>query len=380
MSNIPQRFPKSGILSLTSEPVRYDLAESVGPDLNLGSLMGEDLDLNDLALSYGTAPGNGLLRQMIAARHDVPADQVVTMVGGMQTLFLAAFILCEPGDEAVIASPVFPNARSVLQSVGAVVKDLLFTFDEGYRLKEDRLRTVLTPKTKLISLATPQNPSGVAITEDEVRSVLSAMGEICPNAVLLLDETYREAVYGQNDVLKSLVTLDRRIVSCASLSKCHGAPGIRMGWAITQNEALREQFVLGKFNTVIANSLVDDALAIRVLEKQDAIVGERRRHLQAGLDKSIRFFKEHSDLIEWILPDAGALCVGRLRQSAFDEASVAQFYAEMPKVDLRVGPGSWFGEDDQVFRLGFGLLSMEDYEEGLNRLSRTLRSVAKIAA
>src|SRR5262249_55250149 len=96
MSRVPSRFPRNDIISLTSESVRYDLAESVGPDLRLGALLGSGgaRNLMDLDLSYGPADGNPHLRQLIAARHDVDADNVVITAGGMQALFLIAYILC----------------------------------------------------------------------------------------------------------------------------------------------------------------------------------------------------------------------------------------------------------------------------------------------
>src|SRR5205823_8155660 len=134
------------------------------------------------------------------------------------------------------------------------------------------LQALLSPRTKLVSLASPQNPSGVAILAQTLRRVLAIMQEACPEAYLLVDETYREAAYGDDETAASVVELGPRIVSVASLSKCHGAPGLRLGWAITRDKALREQLVLGKFNTVISCSPVDEALALRVLASREPIL------------------------------------------------------------------------------------------------------------
>src|SRR3954453_14189656 len=197
MPHVPNRFPHNDIMSLTSQPVRYDLAESVGPDLQLGQLFanGFGAELKDLALAYRPTDGDAALRQLIGARHGVSADDVVTTVGSMQALFLVAFILSEPGAAAVIARPVFPNARNALEAVRMAITELPMRFDEGYRLDVDCLRALLTPQTRLVSLASPQNPSGIALTADEVQRALSCMDDICPDAFLLVDETYREAVY-----------------------------------------------------------------------------------------------------------------------------------------------------------------------------------------
>lgn len=381
MTVVPNRFPYNDILSLTADEVRYDLAESVGPDLVVNELLpAADAAFGDVKLSYGTAAGNPLLRGYIAARHGTDADHVVTMVGGMQALFLTAFIVCEAGDDVVVGMPVFPNARSVLQSVGANIVELPFDFDDGYRLDNERLRAALTPGTKLVSLAAPQNPSGVDLTADEVSGVLSAVDAVCPDAFVLIDETYREAVYGNAAARGSFVSMDERIVSCASLSKCHGAPGLRTGWAITRHGGLREQLVLGKFNTVISSSLADDALAIRVFQCRERIIARRRTQLREGLGKTRRLVDDHGGLIEWVTPDAGALCCIRLRPAAFDDAAVDRFYRELAARDVRVGRGPWFGEAPRVFRLGFGFLSMADLDEALRRLSAALKVAATVAA
>jgi aspartate/methionine/tyrosine aminotransferase len=382
MTRVPSRFPRNDIISLTSESVRYDLAESVGPDLRLGALLSSGIvaTLMDLDLAYGTAAGSPSLRQLIASRHGVDGDDVVVTAGGMQALFLLAFIVCGAGDDAVIGSPVFPNSRTVLQAVGANVLELPIMFDEGYRLNIERLESALTPRTRLVSLASPQNPSGVALEEAEVRSALACIERICPQAFLLVDETYREAVYGGNALRDSVAGLDERIVSCASLSKCHGAPGLRTGWVITRSKALREQLTLGKFNTTISTSLVDEALAAQVLRDQDRIVGERRVHLQLTLERTAEFVRGHEELVDWVRPDAGALCCMRLKPAAFDDAAVARFYAGLKARDVRVGNGSWFGEPARVFRVGFGLLGVADFNEALARLSAALAAASRVAA
>lgn len=368
------RFPRNDIMSLTQSAVRYDLAESVGPDLRLGDLLRSG-DLAELALAYGTAEGNLDLRKAVAELHGVKAEDVVITVGGMHGLFLAAMILCEPGDEAVTTSPLFPNSRAALASVGAAIKTVPLSFEDGYRLQLDAVRAQLTARTRLVSLASPQNPSGVVTPRQTIRDIALLMADICPEAFLIIDETYREAVYGDNAIAPSAVTLGPRIVSCASLSKCHGAPGLRLGWAITRDAALREQLIQGKFNTVISCSPLDEALALRVIGQRDRIIGDRRRHLAEGLDRVTHWVESNSSFIEWVRPQAGALCCVRLKPAHFDDAAVAEFHAALAREGVRVGSGTWFGDEPNVFRLGFGYLDMPELEAGLAVISSVLRGV-----
>jgi len=378
------RFRETDIISLVESECsvpRYDLAESVGPVLQLMALLQApgSFPLEDIPLGYATAAGDIRLRETIAERHAVSPDDVVLTVGGMHALFLIAFILCEKGDEALTTSPAFPGTRSALEViVGANLRTLPLSFDRGYRLDVDEFRSALSPRTKLVSLASPQNPSGVALAEPTIRNILAAMEEQCPNAHLLLDETYREAAYGTDPIASSGIALGPKVISVASLSKCHGAPGLRLGWAITRNKALRKQLVIGKFNTVISCSPVDEALALRVLAQRDSIINARRIHLAEGLSRVAEWVQRNSDLIEWVRPDAGALCCLRLT-SVFDGEAVGRFYQALARFGVRVGRGTWFGEEVRIFRLGFGFLAPSDLEIALEMVTRSLRHAAQQA-
>jgi len=133
------KFSSNEIISLIGPTPRYDLGESVGPDLSLNDVLGSDPEasLGDLALGYGTAQGDPRLRALIANAHGVSADDVVVTVGGMHALFLVAFVVCDPGDEAVVASPMFPLARTAAQRERS--KDPRPAIAERYGSREDYL-------------------------------------------------------------------------------------------------------------------------------------------------------------------------------------------------------------------------------------------------
>jgi aspartate/methionine/tyrosine aminotransferase len=373
------RFTENDIISLVGAPPRYELGESTGPDLRLAELI-DPAAVGDLPLAYGTAAGNPALRRAIAEAHGADPEQVVVTVGGMHALFLLAFILCEPGDEVVIAAPCFPLARNALEAVGARLQVLRLSFENGYRLDPRELSGTLSPKTRLVCLASPQNPSGVAIRIEAIRATLELMAQTCPDACLLMDETYREAAYAGDPIAASALALGRKVISVASLSKCHGAPGLRLGWAITHDPELRRQLVVGKFNTVVSCSPVDEALALRVFERRAAIIAERRVRLDAGLQRTASWVSANSEFVDWVRPDAGAICCVRLKPEIFDDAAVMRFYAAVAEKGARVAKGAWFGDERRVFRLGFGMLAMSDLGDALGILSAALREAASATA
>jgi aspartate/methionine/tyrosine aminotransferase len=371
------RFAPNEIISLVDNNPRFDLGGSYGPNLVLDELLDEHTmaELGRTALGYRSAPGDAELRAVVAQINGVTADDVVLTIGGMHALFLLAFVLCERGDEAVVTTPIFPPARGVLDAIGATVRALALSFDRGYRLDPNELGSLLTQKTKLVCLASPQNPSGVAIPFEVLAEIVALMRERAPDAYLLVDDEYREAAYGDDLVARSALALGPRVVTAASLSKCHGAPGLRLGWAITQDPAIREQLVRGKFNTVVSAPAIEELLALRVLALRERILGERRSILAACLEKTQHFVERNAESIEWVRPDAGAICCIRLRRDRFDDAAIERFYASLPKHGIRISNGTWFGEEARVFRVGFAHLELPELDAAYDVLSDALNEV-----
>src|SRR6266496_3131366 len=191
---IMKHFVPSSMTTLIDSPVRSDLAESTSPPLTLGHLA-DPATLASLALDYGTSRGDTELRELIAAGVGVDAGQVLVTVGAIEAMFLLAQATCGPGDRVLLATPCFPPARTVPEGLGAHVDEVPLSFDDGYRLPLDRVAAALTPRTRLVSLASPQNPTGIRFTDDELRGLLTAVRDRAPWAVVLIDETYREATY-----------------------------------------------------------------------------------------------------------------------------------------------------------------------------------------
>lgn len=199
------RFPYNEIISLLDVNRSFNLAESTSQDLTVGELL--DLagveNIRDLKLGYGKSAGAVALREAVADACKVPVEQVITTQGTALGLFLLAFELCRPGDEAVLATPCFPPSRDCLLGVGANVREVKLSFENGYRLDLDGIGACLSAKTRLVSIASPQNPSGVQTTRADVEKLLDTMERRCPEAVLFIDETYREATYGDDPASRS---------------------------------------------------------------------------------------------------------------------------------------------------------------------------------
>jgi aspartate/methionine/tyrosine aminotransferase len=358
-------FAANPMTDLVDVPARYDLAESTGPALHVSDLA-DPAELARLPLGYGTSRGDEELRALIGGEAGVGADDVLLTVGAIEAMFLLAQDRCRPGDRVLLATPCFPPGRTVPEGLGAQVDAMPLRFDDGYRLDLDAIADALTPRTRLVSVASPQNPTGVRITDEELRGLLAAVEQRAPEAVVLVDETYREATYGDAPVPRSVAALSPRVVTCASLSKAHGAPGLRLGWLTTTDPELYERLRVAKFLTTIACSAPDEYLALRLLRRRAEILAPRAARLHEALTELREWVRDQP--LEMVVPDGGALCCLRLPAGLVDA-----FYAGLAARDTRVAPGSWFGAEDRVFRLGFGHLAPADFTEALARVAETLR-------
>ncbi|MFP3564976.1 pyridoxal phosphate-dependent aminotransferase [Paraburkholderia sp. SIMBA_030] len=372
------RFPYNEIISLLDVNRPLNLAESTSQDLTVGELL--DLAglerIRELKLGYGRSAGAIELREAIADVCKVPAEQIITTQGTALGLFLLAFEVCRPGDEAVLATPCFPPSRDSLLGVGVNVREVRLSFENGYRLDLAQIEANLSPKTRLVSIASPQNPSGVQVSRTDIEKLLALLARRSPEALLFIDETYREATYGDNAAVDSFAGFDPRIVTGASVSKALGAPGLRTGWLTVADADLRSRLTVAKMNTVISGSVLDETLAAVLLRRRESVLVSRRRLLAGALEELAAWCKSEHKRIEWLRPDAGALCCLRLRSDAFDDTAVSRFWDLLPDYDLQLASGAWFGESSRVFRLGFGYLPLERLGSALSALSSALDAAA----
>lgn len=370
-----ERFPYNDIITLLDQNRTFNLAESTSEDLLFGDILDSQLltSLQKTKLSYGTSKGSITLRQLIAGKLNISHDKILITNGASSAIFLSLFSMCNTGDEVVTVIPNFPPTLDVISAVGATKKTIEISFDNKYQFSIPDLENKLTERTKLIILVSPHNPSGTIITDENVKSILRLMEIKSPKAYMLIDETYREATYGENIIRKSFAGFSEKILTTASLSKCHGTPGLRIGWVTCHNKTLLQQLTLAKMNTVISCSPLDEKIAVAVLQKDAEIFAYRKTILSKAIITVETWVTTNAEFIEWVKPSAGALCCIRLRQDRFSDDDVDRFYQLLPENELQLAAGNWFGQPKRIFRLGFGFLPLDTLECALKQLQKIFK-------
>lgn len=353
----------------------FDLGRSTSNNLTFGEVLDDGLvaEIRQQSVGYGVTSGDDRLRVAIGNNVGLHSEHVLTTNGAIGALHLAIFCLCDQGDEVVTVTPGFPATFDLIQALGAVKIPLTVHFDDGYGIDIERLSPLLNERTKLIVLASPHNPSGVATSAETVEAVLEVMAAHSPEAWLLMDETFRDAGYGIRPAEPSSATLSERVLTVSSLSKAHGAPGLRLGWITCTAPRLLAHLTVGKGKTAISSSILDERLATHILENATDILGDRNARLGVALGATEDWVAKNAEFVEWIRPDAGGMCCVRLKTSVYDDAAVEIFYRLAAERGINIATGDRFGDERRVFRLGFGALPIEKYEGALDALEDTCR-------
>jgi aspartate/methionine/tyrosine aminotransferase len=367
-----RQFPASPITALIDEKPRYNLGESFGPHLTVADLAapGELAHLGRVSLGPGTSAGDPALRALVAARHGIPDRQVLITAGASAAIFLVA-VLCGDG-EIVIGQPCYPPMLDAVRGIGAPVTVVRSRFEDGYRLDLAAFARGLSPRTRLAAFASPQNPSGVTLTDDEIGQLLAAMSRTCPEALLLIDETFREASYGAAAPAPSFAGRSPRVLTCASLSKAYGAPGLRIGWLTVPTQQLFEQLRRAKFNSSLSCGALDEYLAVALLSRADEVLTARAALMAAARDTVEGWVKTQAGRLRWLRPEAGAFCCLRLDPGTFAGAGTERFHADVARQQTLVAQGTWFGDEPLVFRLGLAYEPADKLRSGLEAISAAL--------
>jgi aspartate/methionine/tyrosine aminotransferase len=312
-----------------------------------------------LALSGANDSGYGPLLDAIAARYAAPASRITTATGTAGANFLAFAALLEPDDDVLVEMPGYDPLLGAIRLLGARPVRFERRFEDGFALDPDRVRAAMTPRTRLVVITHPHNPSGVAAADaalDEVGRIAERAG-----AKVLVDEVYRDIspAAGPPLALRSDV-----FVTTSSLTKSYGLSSLRCGWIIG-SEAVIERARRARDVVDGTGSIVAERLAVVAFQHLGALAARAQAHLtrnKAMVDAFLRGqprLESAASGITVVFPRiSGVVDSGRFVDDLRERHQTA------------VIPGHFF-DAPAHFRLGYGGAT-EPLRTGLDRIAEAL--------
>ncbi len=331
---------------------------------------------------YTAASGIPELRSAIARLYQkiyglrCSADQVIVSNGAKHSIYNALAAVCGPGDEVIIPTPYWVSYSDLVQMTGASFILVPTSHESGFKMTPAQLQAALSPRTRLVMLNSPSNPTGTVYRRQELEALADVLLEA--GVAVLSDEIYERLVYG--DARASCFATLRpgvaeQTITISGVSKSYAMTGWRMGWAVGPAHVIKAMGNVQSQQTSNPSSISQHA-ALAALEGDQDCVEKMRREFEARRDLVCRRLAAMPGIL---CPIPGGAFYAFFNVASYsgrslagkkvtDSASFCQVALEAAHVNMV--PGSAFGAEGYV-RLSFAA-SREQLNGGLDRLEQLL--------
>jgi aspartate aminotransferase len=310
---------------------------------------------------------------------DYAVNEVIVGVGGKQTIFNLCLAVLNKGDEVIIPAPYWVSYADIALVAEAIPVIIDCGIEQGFKLLPAQLEAAITPKTKIVMLNSPSNPTGAVYNLAE----LQALGEVLlkhPNILVATDDMYEHVnLTGEkfHNILNATPALKSRCIVLNGVSKAYSMTGWRIGYAAGPAYIIKAMEILQSQSTSNATSISQHAAVAALTGSQDCIkpmvAAFKQRH-QYVVDR-FNAMPGLSCLMAggafYAFPDA-RMAIANLHKAGKIAAATDMALAEylLEKFDVAVVPGSAFGAEG-YFRISFAT-SMENLQTALDRIAKAL--------
>ena len=312
---------------------------------------------------------------------DYTVNEVIVGVGGKQTIFNLCLAVLNKSDEVVIPAPYWVSYADIAMVAEAVPVIIDCGIEQGFKLLPAQLEAAITPKTKIVMLNSPSNPTGAVYNLAE----LQALGEVLlkhPHVLVATDDMYEHVnLTGEKfyNILNAAPALKGRCIVLNGVSKAYSMTGWRIGYAAGPAYIIKAMEILQSQSTSNATSISQHAAVAALSGSQDCIkpmvtaFKERHKYVVDRFNAMPGVSCLMAGGAFYAFPDARA-AIATLHQSGKINAATDLALAEylLEKFDVAVVPGSAFGAEG-YFRISFAT-SMDNLREALNRIEKALNS------
>ncbi len=368
-----EQFKMERMQSTWENVVEFNLSESGVHPLSLQELISsEELEeIMKIGLGYSQTNGTPELRKEIARLYPgVTPDQILTTAGSSEANFLLMWSNIEPGDEVVFMMPNYMQMWGLVRGFGAVLKPLWLRESLGWAPDLDELRRLVTPKTKLIIVTNPNNPTGAVLGSEAMTGIieLAAGG----GAWIISDEVYQGAER-EGPTSPSFWGKYDKAVIVNGLSKAYGLPGIRVGWIIGPEDFIMKTWPYHDYTT-ISPSILSDRLGRIALSpaNRGKILRRTKDILRVNYPLLESWLKSQDGILSFVPPRAGAIAFARYNLDVNSTTLATRLIHEKSTL---IVPGDHF-EMDRHLRFGYGA-EPEYLKKGLARVGEMLADIKR---
>ncbi len=351
------KFEMMRMECLYENVVDYNLTETGILPMKLTELLEGQWDVENFlnqVLWYPESNGSLLLRKRIAQFYpDCKPSNITVMNGGSEANYLSLWTLLEKRRRLACMLPNYMQGWGLGRAYaeGVDTFHLVLREEDGQRrwaLEVDELRQVVTPKTNVILVTNPNNPTGAVLNEDEMEAVVETARSV--GAWIISDEIYRGAEV-EGDTSPTFWGRYEKVVVTSGLSKAFALPGLRIGWVVAPEELIEQVWIRHDYVTTTPGFL-NDRLAAIAMEpaRREAILARTRKIIQTNLPLLDEWMNEYSHLFNYTRPVAGAVAYF---EYDFPINSTTLIDRLRKESSLLLVPGEQFGLEKGI-RVGFG--------------------------
>ena len=369
-----EQFAMERMQSTYENLVEFNLSESGVRPLTPRELIEDTTGLDgllDQPLVYTQSNGTVDLRRAIATMYPgAGIENIEVTNGGSEANFITTFNLVEPGDDVVMLVPNYMQTWGLSRAFGGTIHEWKLVEDHAagkWRVDLAALDALVTPRTKLIVICNPNNPTGARLTASDLDAVARAADRV--GAWILSDEVYRGAELDGVETASMWGRSPRAIIT-SGLSKAYGLPGLRIGWIVAPADLIASFWSYHDYVTIAPGALSDRMARVALQPERRTRLFERTRGILRRNLPLIEDWLREVGGFTWIKPEAGAIVYVKYDHPINSTELVTRLRVEKSVLTV---PGDHFGMDGYL-RLGFG--EPPEYNRaGLDRLRDLLASL-----